>query len=260
MLSNPSPTQRKFISTWSIFLLASALVLCGGLPTRAADDNVTLRIGSVELQPYGSRNPGGEPGGILYDLHEELGKRIGVPFSNQLVPFARMIDMLGNGELDLIQAQPHASVLEAGEQLVVQNQINVVVVTKRGSNIRGFNGLKDRRLLHILRASYPSLDGVTDKIDYVKNYEIMLKMILNRPGIAGGVFSEPAFYYWMHQLGYSMSDFGVIIRIATRDDWIFVRRGLDQSLKAKIRSAVESLRREKYYERLMDEFKEEMMR
>jgi ABC-type amino acid transport substrate-binding protein len=216
-----------------------------------------LRIGVLDLKPYGWEE-NGVKGGIVYDLLHELAVRTQLDYSIEVIPFARTIDMLASGDIDLIISQPHAATLKAGEQLAVMNQINVVVVTRKGAAITERDGLKNKRLLCIVNSSYPELVGLTRNINHVRNYKIMLQTIAERPPIAGGVFSEPAFYYWTNQLGYKPVDFGNIILLARRDDWIFVRKGLADSIKEKVRHAVDTMHQDRVYERIMENFKQAM--
>lgn len=239
-------------------MLIMSILLCGFHSAFAAETEGIVRIGTLDLKPYGSSTPAGIKSGIVYDLHQELGTRIGLPFTNEIYPFARILNMLSNGELDLITAQPHAAALKAGDKLIVQNQINVIVATRKSAGIQSIEELKDKRLLYIINTSYPVLEDIPKTIHYVKNYEIMLNMIKNRSRVDGGVFSEPAFYYWMHQHNLTPSDFGPILNISTRDDWIFVRKDLPESIRQRIRLAVESMKQDHYYETVMQKFKQKM--
>ena len=82
----------------------------------------------------------------------------------------------------------------------------------------------------------------------------MLEM-LNKRSFDAGVFSEPAYYYWMKKLGYSPEDFGVVIHTDTRDDWAFVRKDLPDEIREKLKQAIMVLQRERYHDRLLEALK-----
>lgn len=258
MREDRSPLFRTVLITAAVTLLVATIL--APLPSRAGtDEERTLRVAILDLKPYGWEKPNGEKGGIVYQLLSELAVRTGMEHTIDVVPFARTLDMLKAGDVDLIISQPHEAALEAGERLAVMNQINVIAVTRKGSAVSNFDNLRGKRLLYIINTSYPELDGVPGHVIRVRNYKDMLSTIAERPTTTGGVFSEPAFYYWMHQLGYDRSDFGNIILISRRDDWIFVRNTLPDPIKEKIRKAVGEMQQDKVYEAIMDDFKEEMM-
>ncbi|MEA3333218.1 MAG: transporter substrate-binding domain-containing protein, partial [Pseudomonadota bacterium] len=71
----------------------------------------TLKIGTMNLPPYGWINKQGKKQGIIYELGQEIGSRSGMPFTNKMYPFKRLLLMLKNGELDLISSQAHQPAL-----------------------------------------------------------------------------------------------------------------------------------------------------
>jgi ABC-type amino acid transport substrate-binding protein len=215
-----------------------------------------LRLGTLDLPPYGWKNADGSCHGIVYQMHQEIGERTGLRFTNEIVPFARMLDMLKNGQLDMVTSQPHDTAQQAGDPLIVQNKMNVIVGTNKNSRIHTHEDLRGKNFLYIIAASYPTLDGYPQNIYKVRNYQIMLKMLYAR-SLDAGVFSEPAYYYWMKKLGYSPGDFGQVIHTDTRDDWAFVRKDLPEETREKLRQAIVSLQQEQYYERLLEELKRE---
>lgn len=220
-----------------------------------AEAPYTLRIGTMDLAPYGGTHPNGKKFGIVYQLHQEIGKRSGLAFTNEIYPFPRMVDMLKHGELDLLTAQPHTSTLDAGDQLIVQNKINLIAGTTKDSGLKSIEDLKGKHFIYILHASYPSLKDIPGNIYRVNNYKIMLKMLHDRTANEVGVFSEPAYYHWMNTMGFSPNEFGQAIKVAQREDWVFVRKDLPNAVREKLIKAVESMHRDKFYEKLFEKFK-----
>ncbi len=216
-----------------------------------------LRFGTLELHPYGWEDPDGSRHGLVYEYQQAIGERTGLRFTNEIIPFARTLDMLEGGQLDMITAQPHDEALAAGDRLMILNRMNVVVGTTKHSGIHSFDDLRGKRLMYILDTSYPALKGWPESIYRVKNYKSMLRMLHDRPSVDGGVFSEPAYYYWMKKLEYSPNEFGAVILVETRDDWAFVRKGLPEEVRDKLRRAIASLQAERFYEGLLEALKRE---
>lgn len=239
--------------------VAFALALpCGG-PAGAAEktDNkaVPLRVGTFELPPWGWVDKDGTPRGIIYDLHQDIATRTGMPFTNELYPFARLIEMLGKGELDFVSGQPHQSLLEAGEKLALLHTVTIVAVTKKGSDIHSLQDLKGKTVIFQRVASYPQLDALPGRIIRVESYDQAIQILFLRNEADAAVFSEPSFYFFRKAHGYTDQDFGDIIPIERdREDWVFVRRGLPQPVKEALKKAVEQATRDHAYDKLLDKY------
>lgn len=204
------------------------------------------------MEPYGWVDSDGTKHGIVYKMHQAIGERTGMRFTNEILPFARMIEMLKNGQLDLITCQTHDSALQAGEKLAVENKINVIAATNKNTNIHSVDGLYKKNVICIISTSYKRLRKRYPILHQTLNYKSMLQMLKLHKELDAGIFSEPAYYYWVKELNYSLSDFGDVIHLETRDDWAFVRKGLPEQVKEKIRQAIASLQQEKYYEHLLE--------
>jgi len=223
------------------FVLACGIFLTGMAIPAVADDGVELRIGTMHLLPYGWIDGQGQKQGVIFELHQEIGRRSGLTFSNEVIPFARMVSMLKAGDLDIITCQPHAVALEAGDKLIVQNDINVIAGVRNDSSVKVLSDFKGKTLLYIIDASYPFLRDYPQSIHRVKNYEIMLKMLHERSNIDGGVFSEPAYYYWIKAMGYAHSDFGEPVLVSKTQDWVFVRKGLPEEVRENLKQVIEGM-------------------
>ena len=220
------------------------------------DDGLTLRIGTMDLPPYGWIDEYGEKRGIIYTMNQEIGSRSGMRFSNEIVPFSRMLYMLREGQIDLVSSQPHKEALTSGDKLAIQHKVKVIAVTKKGTHINSIEDLKGKRILYHQSASYSKLDGMPREIFRVNNYQQMVKTLYYRSVYDAGVFSEPAFYYWVDHVGLNPKDFGKVILIESDlEQWIFVRKDLPVSVKEKLESIVNDIFNEGLYEKLIDEIK-----
>ena len=222
---------------------------------QSAEQPTILKIGTMDLPPYGWKDSQNEKHGIIYELNQEIGIRSGFSFTNNILPHNRMYQMLKRGHLDLISSQAHQAALDAGDKLAVQFNINVIVVAKKGSGIQKIEDFKGKKLIYHHSASYPQLDELPpEEINRVNSYKQSLKMLYSRP-YDGAVFSEPAYYYWMQEVGFTPDDFGKVILIeCNKKQWIFVRKELPPKIRLIIKRIVENIYKENLYGELLKEY------
>jgi ABC-type amino acid transport substrate-binding protein len=220
-----------------------------------AEDKYTLRIATMKLPPYGWIDKDQKRHGLVFDISQEIGIRSGLTFTNKILPFNRMLSMLKNGKIDILSSQPHPKALDAGEKLGIIFKINVIAATKKNSRISKIEDFKGKELIYHLGSSYQQLEGLPKKIHRVTSYRQSLEMLHTRESIDGAVFSEPAYYYYMQQIGLTSNDFGKVIYIERdKEQWIFVRRGIPLGIKAKLKRVVEEIYQENMWEQLLKKY------
>ncbi len=243
-------------------LFSCCFILLGlfTIPTAEAQSSPAktdiLKIGTMDLPPYGWIDKYGQQQGIIYEMNQEIGIRSAIPFTNKIYPFKRLLKMLKNGEIDLISSQAHQAAMAAGDKLAIQFKINVIAGTKKGSDIRSVADFKDKFMVYHHAASYHQLDGLPREIQRVNSYRQALQILHIRPIADGAVFSEPAYYYWMKDLGLTPNDFGPTVMIEqNKEQWIFVRKDLPESTRQTLRQVVKDIYQENMYEQLLKKYK-----
>lgn len=248
---------KRFLP-YSLCLCCLFVAFCLVPATAASPSAVSppvLRIGTMDLPPYGWIDEQGRKQGIIYEMEQEIGIRSGMPFTNEIYPFNRLLWMLKNGELDLISSQAHQRAQEAGDKLWVQFTINVIAATGKDSGIRTIGDFKNSYLIFHRAASYSQLEGLPRTIQRVESYRQALYFLHVRDIADGAVFSEPAYYYWMQDLGLTPADFGEVIMIERdKKQWIFVRKDLPEGIRKTLKRVVEEIYQEKMYERLLNKY------
>lgn len=244
-----NPFKVTFLIQLAItWLLGSATALA----QTTAESSVSLKLVTMDLPPYGWIDEQGQPKGIIYELTEEIGKRSGLPYTHKIKPFSRMLLELKHGKVDLLSSQAHDRSLNSGEKLAVQFYIDVIAATKKGSGITTIPDFKGKNLIYHSSAFYPQLDGLPKEIQYVKGYRQLLQTLHVRSDSHGGVFSEPAYYFWMKDLGLTTQDFGNVITIEEdKPQWIFVRRDFPEEQREKIQKIVQAIYAEGMYQALL---------
>ena len=159
-----------------------------------------------------------------------------------------MLRLLKSGKLDIISSQAHQEAMDSGEKLGIQHNVDIIAATKKGSDIQSIADLKGKNLIYHLSASYKELEGFPNSITRVNNYRQSVITLYKGSENDAAVFSEPAYYYWMKDLGLTSTDFGNIIIITpNKNQWIFVRRDLPDALKSDIKKVVAEIYKEKLY-------------
>ena len=221
-----------------------------------SEDVATLKIGTMDLPPYGWIDKQGKKQGIIYEMCQKIGIRSGMSFTNEIYPFNRLLQMLKNGELDLVSSQAHQPALEAGDKLAIQFDINVIAATQKGSAIHSIEDFRGKFLVYHHSSTYPQLEGLPREIQRVKSYRQVLHILHTRANVDGAVFSEPAYYYWMKDLGFTPSDFGDVVMIERdKKQWIFVRKDLPESMRGRLKRSIENIYQEDLYEELLNRYK-----
>ncbi|MFZ5428160.1 MAG: substrate-binding periplasmic protein [Thermodesulfobacteriota bacterium] len=243
---------RGVFPAWArVLLFVLAALLAWTYQARAAERGFVLHAGTFNLPPWGWIEDG-KPMGVIYDLHTDVARRTGLPFTNDMYPFTRLAAMLERGELDFISGQPHDALLKAGEKLALLHTIDIIAVARKGSGIERLEDLAGKVVVYHRVASYPQLDALPGNIIRVDGYEQSVKMLMFRRDVDAAVFSGPSFYYFMKKNGFSRDDFGRIITVERdREDWVFVRRDLPREVKDLLRLAVEEATREGMYDKLL---------
>lgn len=235
-----------------LFVIVLVTIPSMGLSQTVKEKSSLLRIGTMDLRPYGWKDSKKVKHGIIFEMNEEIGKRLGIPYENRILPFKRMLRLLNQGSIDIISAQAHAGALNAGEKLEVQFDINVIAATRKGSNIKKIEDFKGKNLVFHRSASYTELEGLPRDIVYVNGYQQVLGFLHRNIYADGGVFSEPAYYYWMKNMNLTPKDFGNVIMItANKKQWIFTRRDLNEELKSKVKAIVKEVYKEDLYQNLL---------
>ena len=233
-------------------LLFSTQLLAQSTPTSSTNTPFVLRIGTMLLPPYGWVDENNLPQGLIFEMNDEIGKRSHLPYTNTVLPFNRMLKMLKDGQLDLVSSQPHEKALDAGDKLAVQHLVNVIIGTKKNSNIHTLEDIKDKHLVYHYSASYPKLTTIRHSIQRVRSYKQSMELLYERSWIDGAIFSEPAYYYWMKFFHYDVEDFGTVIFVEKDiKQWIFVRKDLPDALRTKLAKIVDDIFQEKMYEKLL---------
>ena len=248
--------RRCFNGAVILMLVFLSGVTFSAEPRQEFSDKYILKIATMDLPPYGWIDEQGKKHGLVFDISEEVGKRSGMRYANEILPFSRMLKLLKDGEVDILSSQAHRNALEAGDKLAVIFKINVIAVTRKDSSINSIKDLKGKVFIYHMSASYKQLEGFPKEIYRVGNYEQAVQMLCIRKDVDAAIISEPAFYYFMQKQGRSLKDFGKIIPIERdKEQWMFVRRGIATEIRTKLKLIVEQIYRENLWEKLLSEYK-----
>lgn len=221
----------------------------------AGEEGYVLKIATMDLPPYGWVDDNAVKRGIIFEMTQEVGMRMGLPFEHNIYPFNRMLMMMKEGKVDILSSQAHQNALDAGEKIGIQFKIDVIAATKKGAGIKDISDFKGKNLIYHRGASYNQLEGVPKDITYAWSYEASVQMLHRRNAWSGAVFSEPAYYYFMGKLNLTPKDFGEVIYVErNKEQWIFARRGLPDHVKESLKKVVNDIYSEGMYEKLLNKY------
>lgn len=245
--------KKKLITFFITILSFSCVLTLNAEPLN--NQFPPLKLVTMDLAPYGWIDEYGKPHGIVYELTEEIGKRSGLAYTHKIRPFSRMLLELKTGSVDLLSSQAHQKALNSGDKLAIQFYINVIAGTKKESNIKTLKDFKDKNLIYHNGSSYKELEGLPKNITYARGYKQSLMMLNKRQKFHGAIFSEPAYYYWMKDMGLSPSDFGPVVMIKENiEQWLFVRKNLSPEVRKILKKVVEEIQNEGFYESLLKKY------
>ena len=90
----------------------------------------SLKIATLDVAPYGFKNEQ-QVRGILYDITCKIAEEAGITYTNELYPFTRMVNIMGEGEVDLAITLPHTAMKEVAIPILpVVPSENVVIGVK----------------------------------------------------------------------------------------------------------------------------------
>ncbi|HET9642834.1 MAG TPA: hypothetical protein VFP68_05665, partial [Burkholderiaceae bacterium] len=77
----------------------------------------------------------------------------------------------------------------------------------------------------------------------------------SRQGVHAAVFSQPAYFYFMQKEGLKPEQFGPMLYLErNKEQWMFVRRGMPDPVKAKLKEVIDRMRNEGVYESILRKY------
>lgn len=232
-------------------LLLAGLVSLALLGPAAGTQTAALRIDTIQSEPFGYTNASGR-GGMMYEIGNLIAARAGLPFDNQVVPYARTVLSLAAGSADMVIRFGNAELEEVAHQVAPVLELPVEVLSLREGGIHQLADLAGKQVT--MARSFPpnaALNAVPGiRIVLVQNNDTAVRMLF--AGRVNAVFgSHLGLYGAAARLGLPVQQFGPPIVLGTKTLWLHLsRKTATPERIEQLRLAVESLHRDGSIERI----------
>ena len=214
----------------------------------------TVNFGTFDFAPYVLHDDPEGRLGLFVDINAAIASRAGIPFTDSVLPIARVVKNMEHGVSDcaVIVQTPWTkdNFIQVAE---IHNRLEIVVVTRPGLSISSIEDLHGLRLA-MPRGAFRDLPVSTDPdIEQVltKGYQqsIRLLRVGRVDAIAGSAIS---FFHYFSGEGMTRRDIGVIFPFERNALWLQCAKGqLSEEILTKLDRATEALRSEGIFQDLV---------
>lgn len=246
------PKRIEKLVVVSSFLLTSAV----GLLTMSSAASEPLRITTIRVAPFGFVMDDGTPTGFLYELSNRLAEEAGVPYTNEIVPFATMLNKLATGQSDVSLFFRS----ETNDPLVVPvstlMSLSNVIRGRKGSTFDSLESLHGKTVARVRGARYDEAfnQDVAIKKRDSHNYEESLKL-LREHRVDAVILPDVGFLYTAKRLGYRLEEFGEPFVLNADELWIqYSKVSANADMIAALKAAAERLLRDGSIQTLLNRY------
>lgn len=195
-----------------------------------------VKVGLFDVAPFAYKNEEGKLDGVIYTLAQEIEKESGLKFKYSLVPYARALEDLKAGKLDMAIFYP--SEKYNGQFLPIAETLGNInyLVTNKEFKISDIADVKDKKVALIRGGKYSrEFDNSSHfKKVYVKNYGQSLNM-LRMKRIDAMAISSTAFFYLSLEKGLDPQKGFHKLQLNEKQNWIHTRLNLQQEIIDKLK-------------------------
>ena len=218
------------------------------LPVSA--ENISISI--IDIAPSGFKEDGKAKGATL-EIANAIAEKAGYTPTTKLRPFPRVVLELGNGKTDMSILLENTALKDKVTIVAPIYEINSVVVSKSGVNIRSETDLEDKKIGIIRHSSfYKKLTNHAQlNTREVVNARQGLKML--RAGrIDALVAVDTSFYFMLKTLGIPREEFATPYVFDTKNIFLQVsNKFADDSKVSKLREIVEGMHKDGTIENIL---------
>ena len=136
MVHSDTLVTKSWRALLSLGVLAFALASPASVLAR------DLRIVTIESAPFGFFEANGQPSGMMWEIGNLIAAEAGFTATNQIIPYARTVLVVENGEADFVLRYGSAELSAAAIQVAPVLSLPTIIVGKPSSP---FKSLKDLR-------------------------------------------------------------------------------------------------------------------
>jgi ABC-type amino acid transport substrate-binding protein len=225
--------------SFTYFALAIGLVLARPGAVAASEP---LSFGILNVAPYGIARSDASVSGSNHDIAEVIASKVGLTFEYRLEPLARLISDLKAGKLDLLIMVANDELKSYALAEVMPN--NNVVLPGPGGSFPQYDALKGKTIARLRGGTYDERFAGDDSIQKYDVDSYVLGLRMTKAGrVDGMVGPDFGLYYQVKSDGLKRDQFGAPLILNSRMLVLHASRTIAPELAAKLKMAVDELRR-----------------
>lgn len=198
-----------------------ALVLALVLACPAFGQTRVLRIETIKSEPFGYESAAG-PGGMMYEIGNLIAERAGLPSRTKVVPYARTVVSLREGEADMVLRFSNDELTQVAHQVAPVLSLPTMVVGTSRAHIRTLADLAganvavsrsfpmDSHLAAVRGIKFQQVDSNekavrmlrAGRVDAIYGSSLGIFGAAQKQGVGSGEFSKPILlegqHFWLH--------------------------------------------------------------
>ena len=226
--------------------LLFVLLIANILPTSVYSAQVVLNAGLPAFPPFAYTDPEKTTPGTVVSLYRMLEKKTGLKFKIHYLPYARLLNSLQDGTLDVAIMFKNHSVKNDVSYIGKISQSKVIIVSTKGNGIHNYDDLYQlKRVAVIRRANYGARfdhDKNIKKIS-VGNY-LQATEMLNLGRVDAAVGSQSGLQNAIDVQGINTADWPPPFELGRKKWWLHLaKNSKHQNLIPSLARAVEKIYR-----------------
>jgi len=240
---------------WTNLLLSATLLLQAPLLHARL-----LRIETIKSEPFGYDDARGK-GGMMYEIGNLIASTAGMPYQNNVVPYARTVVSLRNGTADMVLRFGNEELTSVAHQVTPVLALPTMIFSRAASHILRFEDLQGATLA--TARSFPIDPRIAaDPAIHVyltdSNEHSVRMLFAGRVDAVLG--SDLGIYGAASRQSIKLSEFGMPIPLAPQHFWLhFSRKTADTATSVALKNAVEKLERDGSINRIWKKYLDQAM-
>lgn len=214
-----------------------------------------LRIATLLSPPIGFLTDDGQPTGLYYEIGNLIAETAGLEYTNEVVPFKRLLTGLEDGDVDL----GLLLLRDQNPKLVPVHYIHdlkVIVIGRKGTRFESLADLHGKVVAQTRGTNFDKAfneDQAIEKYYVVDSAQGLTMLMHDRVDAYHG--PELPTLYGAQQLGYTRDDFGDPLVLNTRPIWAHVSAAtVDAATIAALNNAIETLLADGRIQQLIEKY------
>lgn len=139
-----------------------------------------LEIETIEIYPFGYKDAGGKETGLMFDISNLIALHSGLEFKNTIIPYARTIVDLKNGNADFVIRYSNSEIAEVASPVATIIGFQSIILGRKGIAYKTLADLHGKTVGVIRGANFDDNFNNDKKIQKynAKDYEQIFNMLL----------------------------------------------------------------------------------